>query len=48
MIRNFSSAVVKNEKRPQWTREAMLTQRVLDALFTSAKQGGVMVSVQQE
>lgn len=47
MIDDFSAAVQGTQKSAQWALESLLTQRVLDALFQSAKEGGTMVTVPQ-
>ncbi len=45
MIRTFSEIALSGKLEPKWGEVALQTQRVLDALVASAKQGGALVPV---
>jgi predicted dehydrogenase len=45
MIRTFAGIVTSGQLQPGWGEQALATQRVLDALLHSARQGGDAVTV---
>jgi predicted dehydrogenase len=45
MIQTFAQIVTSDQCQPQWGEQALATQRVLDALLSSARQDGSVVAV---